>query len=129
VDSNEAEGPWTHWVVWNIPADSTGLAEGVSDGGELTDGTRQGVNSKDEIGYLGPCPPPFVLTNAGTGSDQRRDDSTVQKYHFWLYALDTVLELAPGATKGDLLRAMEGHVMGVGELAGERLGKRILKDQ
>ena len=61
VDSNEAAGPWIHWVVWNIPADSTGLAEDVSDVGEIPDGTRQGINSGGEVGYLGPC-----RTNFGT---------------------------------------------------------------
>ena len=129
VDSNEAAAPWTHWVVWNIPADSTGLAEGVSNAGEIPDGTRQGVNSGGEVGYLGPCPPPFLLTNRGTGDTVRNKDRSVEKYHFWLYALDTVLDLAPDATKGDLLGAMEGHVLGVGELTGERVGKKILKDQ
>ena len=51
--------------------------------------------------------------------------------HRWIrvYALDSVLDLAPGATKEDLLGAMEGHVLGTGELAGERVGRKILKHQ
>ncbi len=130
IDSEEAAGPWTHWVVWNIPADSTGLTEGVASDGELPDGSRQGVNSGGDVGYLGPCPPPFAIIDASAGGDVVRSKTgSVQKYYFHLYALDSVLDLAPGATKEDLLGAMEGHVLGTGELAGERVGRKILKHQ
>ena len=130
LDSEEAAGPWTHWVVWNIPADSVGLGEGVSAEAELPDGSRQGVNDGGDIGYLGPCPPPFAIIDASAGGDVVRSKTgSVQKYYFHLYALDSVLDLAPGATKEDLLGAMEGHVLGTGELAGERVGRKILKHQ
>ena len=130
VDSEEAAGPWTHWVVWNIPADSTGLGEGAAADGELPDGSRQGVNSKGEIGYLGPCPPPFAIIDASAGGDMVRSKTgSVATYYFKLYALDTTLDLAPGATKDDLLAAMDGHVLAVGELSGERVGRKILKHQ
>ena len=130
LDSEEAAGPWTHWVVWNIPADSAGLGEGVSAEGELPGGSRQGVNSGGDVGYLGPCPPPFAIIDASAGGDVVRSKTgSVQKYYFHLYALDSVLDLAPGATKEDLLQAMEGHVLGAGELAGERVGRKILKHQ
>ena len=130
LDSEEAAGPWTHWVVWNIPADSAGLGEGVSAEAELPDGSRQGVNDGGDVGYLGPCPPPFAIIDASAGGDVVRSKTgSVQKYYFHLYALDSVLDLAPGATKDDLLGAMEGHVLGTGELAGERVGRKILKHQ
>ena len=130
VDSEEAAGPWTHWVVWNIPADSTGLDEGVASDGELPDGSRQGVNSKGEVGYLGPCPPPFAIIDASAGGDMVRSKTgSVSTYYFKLYALDATLDLAPGATKADLLAAMDGHVLAVGDLAGERVGRKILKHQ
>ena len=130
VDSEEAGAPWTHWVVWNIPAGSTGLNEGVASDGELPDGSRQGVNGGGDIGYLGPCPPPFAIIDASAGGDVVRSKTgSVQTYYFKLYALDGMLDLAPGATKEDLLAAMDGRVLGVGELAGERLGRKILKHQ
>ena len=50
----------------------------------------------------GPCPPP--------GKPHR--------YFFKLYALDTMLDLKPGLTKKDLLKAMEGHVLAEGQLMG-----------
>ncbi len=75
LDSNEAAGPWTHWVVWNIPSDTTGLGEGISDDGELPDGTRQGVNSKGAVGYLGPCPPPFAIIDANASGDVVRSQA------------------------------------------------------
>lgn len=89
--------PFTHWVLYDIPADATGLPEG---GGGL--GTR-GLNDFGDLGYDGPAPPP------GHG---------VHHYHLKVYALDRTLDLDPGATKADLLQAMKGHVLGKGELIG-----------
>jgi len=62
----------------------------------------QGENDFGSIGYSGPCPP--------SGSSHR--------YSFTLYALDITLELEAGATRGQLLDAMEGHILAQGELVG-----------
>jgi hypothetical protein len=93
--------PWVHWAIYNIPADATGLPEGVPPDPELDNpaGARQGENSWDEgqtIGYRGPMPPP------GHGTHH---------YHFRLYALDGPVELEPGATKEALREAMSGHIL------------------
>ena len=69
----------------------------------MSSGARQGTNDFKKIGYAGPCPPP------GHG---------VHRYYFKVYALDSELDLAPGATKSDLLRAMDGHIMAQGQLMG-----------
>jgi Raf kinase inhibitor-like YbhB/YbcL family protein len=89
--------PWVHWVVYGIPAETTGLAEGSAGG------AREGKNDFGKTGYGGPMPPP------GHG---------VHHYHFKFYALGEQLTLGAGATKEELLRAMKGHVLGEGELVG-----------
>jgi Raf kinase inhibitor-like YbhB/YbcL family protein len=100
--------PWVHWVIYGIPAEVRHLPEGIKNDPKLTQPilALQGKNSWDSgktIGYRGPMPPP------GHGTHH---------YHFKLYALDTPLELAPGATKDQLLRAMKGHVVALAELIG-----------
>src|SRR5207247_8997789 len=73
-----------HWVVWDLPADSKGFAEGAGTGG---------INSMGR-GYMGPCPP-----------------DREHRYFFKLYALDTKLTGAKIANKGDLEAAMKGHIV------------------
>jgi len=101
-DPDAPVGTWVHWVLYDLPPTSEGLAEGQPKTRELADGAKQGTNDYQEIGYGGPCPPP--------GKPHR--------YFFKLYALDTKSGLAAGRTKKDLLRAMEGHVVAEGELMG-----------
>lgn len=100
-DPDAPRGTWVHWVVYDIPPESAGFAENVSATGDGPGGGKQGNNSWKRIGYGGPCPP------GGT-----------HRYYFKLYALDTVLGLEAGATKGRLLKAMEGHVLDQGQLMG-----------
>jgi len=104
-DPDAPRGTWDHWLIWNLPADCRKLSEGVATTETVTDlgGARQGNNSWPKIGYGGPMPPP------GHG---------VHHYHFRLYALDTDLDLAPGADKEALMEAMEGHILGTAKLMG-----------
>ncbi len=105
-DPDAPPGTWVHWVLYDLPADSTGLPEDVPQKERLEDGTAHGlcwgVGSFSRLGYHGPCPPP--------GSPHR--------YCFKLYALDAVLGLAPRATKSEVLKAMGGHVLAEVELVG-----------
>jgi Raf kinase inhibitor-like YbhB/YbcL family protein len=100
-DPDAPGGTWVHWVLYNLPDHARSLAEGLLPHTELSEGGRQGENSWGRLGYGGPCPP-----------------SGTHRYFFTLYALDQVLELPAGATKEQVLRAMEGHVMAVAELMG-----------
>ncbi len=102
-DPDAPVGTWVHWVAWNIPAATRQLPENVSKTAELPGGGRQGNNDFRKIGYGGPCPPP--------GKPHR--------YFFKLYALDTTLDLKPGATKKDLEQAMKGHVVAEAQLMGK----------
>lgn len=97
--------PWVHWLIYNIPADTTGLAEGVPREPTLQapPGALQGKNSWDQVGYRGPAPP------QGHGTHH---------YHFKLYALDAPLSAGPGLDKKGLLDAMSGHVLGHCEVVG-----------
>jgi len=106
VDDPDAPDPsapkvvWVHWVLYNIPAGNSGLAEGVRPE-QLPPGTRQGLNDWKRTGYGGPCPP--------IGR---------HRYFHKLYALDRVLPDLGTPTKADLERAMQGHVLGKAELLG-----------
>lgn len=104
VDDPDAPDPaaprmiWVHWVLYNLPVTSTGLAEAVT-AAALPDGTREGLNDWKRTGYGGPCPP--------IGR---------HRYYFRLYALDTELADLHHPTKPVLLKAMAGHVLAEAEL-------------
>ncbi|HVI09093.1 MAG TPA: YbhB/YbcL family Raf kinase inhibitor-like protein [Candidatus Binatia bacterium] len=102
-DPDAPAGNWVHWVLYNLPASVTELPEGVEKKEQLANGASQGRNDFPKIGYNGPCPPP--------GKPHR--------YFFKLYALDRKLDLKAGATKADVERAMQGHVVSQGELVGK----------
>jgi Raf kinase inhibitor-like YbhB/YbcL family protein len=102
-DPDAPRGTWVHWVLFNLPADTRSLEEGVATSETLPNGARQGKNDFGDLGYGGPKPPP--------GKPHR--------YFFKLYALDTALDLQPGATKQQLEAKMKGHVIGEGQLMGK----------
>ena len=132
VDSDQVPGqPWAHWVLWGISADATGLPEGVPGTSAAPSvGTKagQGTNDDGKVGWSGPCPPPFTLAMP---DEFRRPDAksksakSAKTYTFRLYALDTEISLGPDATKDDLMRAMDGHILAGGELVGEFVGKVV----
>jgi len=106
VDDPDAPDPakpqrvYVHWVVYNLPATTTALAENGSKKGVLRGGV-QGKNDWGKAEYGGPCPP--------IGR---------HRYFFKLYALDTELAGLSSPTKADVERAMKGHVVDSGELIG-----------
>lgn len=94
-------GGFTHWVVYNIPANVTQIPQGAARGDTLSAGGIQGKNDSGQTGYMGPCPP-----------------SGTHRYYFYLYALDTELNLKPGAGKDDVEKAIKGHILEKAELMG-----------
>lgn len=86
-------GVFDHWLIWDLPADSKGFAEGAAKGG---------INGMGQQGYMGPCPP-----------------DREHRYFFKLYALDTKLAAAKISNKKDLEAAMEGHIVEKAELIGK----------
>ncbi len=100
-DPDAPVGTWIHWVLYNLPGSTLSLPEAVLSDADLPDGGRHGQNSWGRSDYGGPCPP------GGT-----------HRYFFKLYALDTELELDAGASKEELLRVMEGHVLAEAETMG-----------
>ncbi len=101
-DPDAPSGTWTHWVIFNIPAESSSLPENLPKVDELPSGARQGRNDFHKIGYGGPCPPP--------GKPHR--------YFFKLYALDRSLDLKPGSSKQEVEKAMQGHTLEKAEWMG-----------
>jgi len=103
VDAPDApSGDWTHWVIFDLPLTTTRLAEDQPKLVQFKNSAKQGLNDFKKTGYNGPAPPP----------------GKAHRYNFKLYALDKVTGLAPDATKADLLKAMDGHVLGEGQLMG-----------
>ena len=101
-DPDAPRGLFTHWVAFNLPADTRELGAGFPTGSTLPDGTVQGTNGFGKVGYGGPSPPP----------------GPAHRYVFRLFALDAPLDLPAGATRDQVLKAMSGHVLGEGQLTG-----------
>jgi Raf kinase inhibitor-like YbhB/YbcL family protein len=101
-DPDAPSGTFVHWVVYNLPATARRLPEAIPGNDEMTGGGRQGMNDFPISGYGGPCPPP----------------GKYHRYFFRLYALDTALNLKGGATRQELDRGMQGHVLAQAEVMG-----------
>lgn len=101
-DPDAPMGTWVHWLIWNIPPEVTSLEEEIPAVREMADGTRQGKTDFGSIGYGGPAPP-----------------SGVHRYFFKVHALDTLLDLPAGATKSELEKAINGHILAQGQLIGK----------
>jgi len=101
-DPDAPGGSFVHWVVYNLRPEMRSLPEGVPRTEVIEGGAKQGRNGFRSIGYRGPCPP--------SGSAHR--------YFFKLYAVDVDPALGPGATKAEVLKAIEGHVLAEAEWMG-----------
>ncbi len=101
-DDPDASRTWVHWVLFDLPARTSGLPEAVPARGSVLGGGTQGTNDFKKLGYGGPCPP-----------------SGTHRYMFKLYALDTQVKLSSSATKADLERAIKGHVLAEATLMGK----------
>jgi Raf kinase inhibitor-like YbhB/YbcL family protein len=102
-DPDAPAGTWVHWVYYDLPASTGGLPENVGKVDEPPTGGHQGRNDFRRVSYGGPCPPP--------GKPHR--------YFFRIFALDRTLDLEPGATRKEVERAMQGHVLAQAELMGK----------
>lgn len=100
-DPDAPVGTWVHWVLYNLPADTRELSENIPPQETLPNGAKHGMTDFGRIGYGGPCPP-----------------SGTHRYYFTIYALDIKIDLDAGATKKQLLKAMEGHILAHGQLMG-----------
>jgi Raf kinase inhibitor-like YbhB/YbcL family protein len=115
-DPDAPSGTWSHWVVFNLPSQVKALKGGIPLGesipetsiegsepaGQASSKPQQGKNDFGKAGYGGPCPP-----------------SGTHRYFFRLYALDATLELGSAATRSDVLKAIEGHLLAEGRLIGK----------
>ncbi len=101
-DPDASLKPVTHWLIANIAPTETGLPENVMKT-EMMNSAMQGANQNGKIGYYGPMPPP---------ADQPH------KYHFQIFALDTMLKLPSGYNRQSLLDAIKNHVIAKGEIVG-----------
>lgn len=105
-DPDADEGVLTHWVVYGILPEAEGLPEGVPRSAVIDAPVElvQGLNEFGEVGYLGPQAP---------------DERGPHRFFFRLFALDTeLIDVPPGATRDELRKAAEGHVLDKTELVG-----------
>ena len=100
-DPDAPGGVFTHWLLFNLPADSRELLEAVPPN-ELANGALQGKNDFGTIGYGGPCPPP----------------GPAHHYRFTIYALDQALDLMTDASRKQVIDAITGHILARGQLTG-----------
>lgn len=92
-DPDAAIGVWVHWIVFDIPVTAR-IAEDSVPG-------KLGITNMGKMPYHGPCPP-----------------SGAHRYFFKVYALDTMLNLKEGISKGQLEKAMQNHILDKAELVG-----------
>lgn len=97
------EAPFLHWSLVNLPWTNAGLAQGLSSSAEVPKAAVEGSNSAGSEGWYGMKPP--------------REDPP-HRYHFQIFALDEKLDLEPGASREEVLEAIDGHVIAAGELVG-----------
>ncbi len=102
TDKDSSPANFVHWVLYDLPPEMGELREGIPKDQQLADGSRQGRNDFGGIGYGGPCPP----------------GDAPHRYVFALYALASKVNLAPGATRDQILETMKGHIIAKGELVG-----------
>ncbi|HOJ23907.1 MAG TPA: YbhB/YbcL family Raf kinase inhibitor-like protein [Bacteroidales bacterium] len=101
-DPDAPMGTFTHWVLYDLPADVHELPENLPKDKILPNGAKQGITDFKKVGYGGPCPP-----------------NGTHRYYFKLYALDTLLNLEPALKKEDILKAMNGHILAQGQILGK----------
>jgi Raf kinase inhibitor-like YbhB/YbcL family protein len=101
-DPDAPSGPFTHWIVYNLPGKISALPENLPKTRSVANGGIQAMNDFGRVGYNGPCPP----------------GGSPHHYHFRLYALTTELHLANDAGARELSEAMRGHVLSSGETVG-----------
>ena len=101
-DPDAPIGTFYHWLLYKIPSDKTELPENIPKD-KVTEYGVQGVNDFGNIGYGGPCPP------HGHGR---------HRYYFLVVALKEKIDLEPGASVEDLLKAIRGKILGYGVLMG-----------
>lgn len=99
-DPDAPFGVFTHWVMFNLPGASRALPEGVPRQGVLSGGGIQGLNDFGKLGYGGPCPPP----------------GKPHTYWFRLHALSAELRLGAGSSKKDVMKTIQGRILGMAEL-------------
>ena len=126
-----------HWVLWNLPPDTTELPVHLATTTELAmlgPNVRQGTNDYGNTGYTGPCPTLSTLSisqSGGTYDPMSHIYTGIpvlpHGYAIKVYALSKELDLPSGATKDELLEAMDGHIVAGGEVVAEYRPKALLK--
>ncbi|MGO9386869.1 MAG: YbhB/YbcL family Raf kinase inhibitor-like protein [Methanobacterium sp.] len=100
-DPDAPGGTWSHWIIFNLPADTMSLSEHIMSREIMDNGAIQGLNDFGKVGYAGPCPP------KGT-----------HHYYYKIYALDVKLDLPPRTSRKTFLETINGHIIDQGQIMG-----------
>jgi Raf kinase inhibitor-like YbhB/YbcL family protein len=100
-DPDAPGGTWSHWVIFNLPADTISLSEHVMSREIMDNNAIQGLNDFGKVGYGGPCPP-----------------SGTHRYYYKIYALDVKLDLPPRTTRETFLESINEHILDQGQIMG-----------
>ena len=101
-DPDAPAGTWIHWVLYDIPSTTSILPEGLDKTKIVLGNAKQGINDFGKIGYNGPMPPP----------------GRTHRYFFKIYAVDKETGMAPGMKKDQVIKTIEGHILGQAEIIG-----------
>ena len=99
--------PWVHWLVFNIPPNTTTVSAG-----SIPAGGTEGIANGGTHGYEGPCPKYFL---------------GIHHYHFQLFALDAILDFPPSADKTQVAASMKEHIIDSATLVGLCEGTKAAK--
>ena len=124
-DADFLGGARAYWLAYAIPPDVTGLPEAASSTDPLPAGARDGINDLGVAGYSAPCPPPNLIRQSTRFTRKGLQGGGPHRHYYRVYALDTELDLAAGATKMELLQAMDGHILAAGQLMAQYLGPAV----
>jgi Raf kinase inhibitor-like YbhB/YbcL family protein len=101
-DPDAPRGTFTHWILFNIPADVLSLTEGAGQADQLPEGALEGMNDYNETRYRGPCPP----------------EGEEHDYRFTLFAVDSPLDLSDGADRSEVIKEIRDRLVAAGQTTG-----------
>ncbi len=102
-DPDAPAGLFTHWIIFNIPANLSELPENIDKKEKIQNGIIQGITTSGFTGYSGPCPP----------------EGPAHRYFFKIYALDKTLNISPPVKRDEFLKAINENILDEGQLIGK----------
>lgn len=113
-----------HWIIWNIPSNTTEVTSGISGSNSLPAGAVEGLNSGGKFGYSGPCPPPKVIYQGPVCKNTGFDSNP---YVWTIYAIDKSISLAGNSNRDELLKTIDGSILAGGSVDIKYTSKTLMR--